>query len=143
MDRLYWKKLLMKKCVIVLNKGLPPGLKANISAVLGMSFGKAHPEVVGNNLADADSTIYKGITTIPVPILEAHCDELKTAKTLADEDAEFVVVFNCSALTTRNYPAYEESIRIKKTSDIVLHGLLMYGDKTKVNKIAGKFPLVR
>jgi hypothetical protein len=103
----------MKKCVIVLNKDLPLGLKANISAVLSMSFGKAHPEIIGNDLADADDTIYKGITTIPAPILEAHCDELKIAKTLADENAELVVVFNCSALSTKNYPAYEESIRIK------------------------------
>jgi hypothetical protein len=133
----------MKKCVIVLNKDLPLGLKANISAVLSMSFGKAHPEVVGNDLVDADNTIYKGITTIPIPILQAHCDELKTTKALADENAELVVVFNCSALGTKDYPAYEDSMRAKKSSDVVLHGLLMYGDKGKMNKIAGKFPLVR
>ena len=133
----------MKKCVIVLNEALPLGLKANISAVLSMSFGKAHPEIVGKDLTDADNTIYKGITTIPVPILEAHCDELKTAKLLADENAELVVVFNCSALSTKDYSTYEESIRTKRFSDVVLHGLLLYGDKGKVNKIAGKFPLMR
>ncbi|PRC92330.1 DUF2000 domain-containing protein [Solimicrobium silvestre] len=133
----------MKKCVIIVNKDLPLGLKANISAVLCMSLGKIHPEIVGADLIDADNNIYIGITTIPVPILETHTDAIKAAKILADEDTTLAIVFNCSALSTKDYTAYETNIRNKKTSDIVFHGLLMYGEKIYVNKITGKFPLMR
>jgi hypothetical protein len=143
MDGFYRKRIAMKKCVIIVNKELPFGLKANISAVLSMSLGKKHPELVGDDIADANGVIYEGITTIPVPILETQGDQLLIAKTLADENSDFVVVFSCSALDTKDYPAYETSLKSKNTTDVVLHGLLMYGDKEPVNKIAGKFKLLR
>ncbi|MGA7813818.1 DUF2000 domain-containing protein [Caballeronia sp.] len=133
----------MKKCVIVVNKDLPLGLKANISAILCMSLGKSHPEIIGLDLSDADNITYKGITTIPVPILETYTDNLKAAKKIADLTVEFSVAFNCSALSTKDYAAYETSLRSKRSTDVLIHGLLMYGSKVEINKIAANFPLMR
>ncbi|MCB1832516.1 DUF2000 family protein [Paracoccus alkenifer] len=57
--------------VILLLDSLPAGLKANIAAVLGMSLAHYYPEQVGSPATAACGRELPGITTIPVPILNA------------------------------------------------------------------------
>lgn len=59
----------MKKCVFIVDKTLPLGLVANTCAVLSLSLGKNHPELVGDNLHDKDGNIHAGITTVVMPVL--------------------------------------------------------------------------
>ena len=58
------------KCVIVLDENLPLGLLVNSAAVLMMSIGKLHPDLVGRNLEDGSGHEHRGITTVPLPILK-------------------------------------------------------------------------
>jgi hypothetical protein len=133
----------MKKSVIIVDEKLPFGLKANVSAILSMTFGKNFPDILGVDVADANGIIYKGITTIPVPILVAGHDDIYKAKSIADDVMDLVVIFNCAALSTKNYEEYQALLGKKKTEEILLHGILIYGDKSFVNKISGKFSLLK
>lgn len=58
-----------KKCVMVIDESLPPGIIANTAAIMGITLGKKIPEVVGADVADQNGNEHLGIIEFPVPIL--------------------------------------------------------------------------
>jgi len=48
------------KCVIVIDRDLPPGLAANAAAALGMSLGAQVDGLIGPDVADADGVVHRG-----------------------------------------------------------------------------------
>lgn len=130
----------MKKGVIIVNKNLPNGLKANIAAVLAMSLGQTHPHLLGESVSDADGVLHTGITTIPLPILEAEEVEIRFIQTDA---VDLFVSFNDVALVTKNYSDYTQKLLSTQNASLVFHGVLLYGDKSVVNKAASQFALLK
>lgn len=130
------------KAVIVLSEVLPIGLKANIAAVMGMSLGKHRPELVGGPLATSDDVEILGITRIPIPVLTAPDHELPALwrKGMA---IDLVVPFTEAALSTMTYDDYAARLGSESSEQMVLHGLLLIGDRKAVNRIVGHFPLLR
>lgn len=134
----------MKKCVIVVDQDLPIGLKANIPAVLSMSLGKRYSELVGADISDADEILHSGITTIPLPILQAQSsalhDLMKKAK---EQQVDFVVSFNQAAMTTKDYESYSKKLREIKNNELVQYGVLLYGDSSVIKKLTSQYPLLK
>ncbi len=64
------------KLVIVINVDLAIGLAANTAAVLVLSVGAKHPELIGTDIVDGSGQTHLGITTIPIPILAANTQKL-------------------------------------------------------------------
>lgn len=58
-----------EKCVMVIDEQLPLGIIANTAAVMGITLGKAMPEVVGEDVRDESGHTHLGIIEFPVPIL--------------------------------------------------------------------------
>lgn len=58
-----------EKCVMVIDEQLPLRIIANTAAVMGITLGKAMPEVVGADVRDESGHTHLGIIEFPVPIL--------------------------------------------------------------------------
>ena len=54
---------------VVYDEQLPLGIIANTAAVMGITFGKTMPEVVGAVVRDESGHTHLGIIEFPVPIL--------------------------------------------------------------------------
>lgn len=66
-----------EKCVLVLDEHLPLGLVANTAAILGITIGKEHPQMVGASVRDQTGSTHMGITTLPIPILKSSAEGIK------------------------------------------------------------------
>lgn len=131
-----------EKAVIILSETLPVGLGANVSAVLAMALGKAQPELVELETASADAISFAGITRIPLPVLTAAEAQLKEAFTQARE-MNFSAAVTDAALATKSHADYQELLAATPFAEVRLHGILLYGPKKAVNRIAGRLPLLR
>lgn len=125
-----------------MSESLPNGLKANIAAVMCMSLGKHHPEIVGTAAATADGVEVPGITRIPVPILTEQPEKL-SALWAQSRDLDFAVPFTGAALTTKTYGDYEARLITATAAETEVHGLLLFGEKKAVNRLVGQLPLLR
>lgn len=133
----------MTKGIIIVDEVLPPGLKANIAAVLSLSLGKKNPAIVGHSITNSEQIELEGITQIPLPILQAAAEDIK-ALYLANRESElYLVVFNDSALNTKTYQEYADRLSNQPTDKMVVHGLLAYGSRKLINKVSGNLPLLR
>ncbi|WP_404383886.1 DUF2000 domain-containing protein [Caenispirillum salinarum] len=132
----------MSKCIVVVDQDLPVGLKANISAVLCMSLGKGVPDLVGPPVRTGDDVEFPGITTVPVPILQAPGGDLKTLYEKTAGEA-FVVAFTDAAMETKDYDSYTRRMSEKTVGDLVVYGLLIHGAKKMVNKLSGSLALLK
>lgn len=59
----------LDKCVLVIDEAMPRGLAANTAAILGITWGRLRPELVGEDVTDAAGAIHPGIIRTPVPVL--------------------------------------------------------------------------
>lgn len=131
------------KGVIIIDSSLPVGLKANIPAVLSLSIGKAFPEVVGHDVETKEGVVYRGITRIPLPILQTSPESLKDLHEKSEKEGLYSACFTNIALSTKNYNDYEGRVANSINTDVVIHGLAMYGDKKQVNRISGGLKLLK
>ena len=132
-----------QKAVIVLCDDLPNGLKANIAAVIGMSFGRYQPDLVGPETQTRDGTKLQGITTVPIPILISDEAGLAEIFAAAQGDLDLVIPFGAAALTTKNYTDYTAKLAMLADAKQGIKGLLLLGAKKPVNKLIGRLPLLR
>src|ERR1700722_19384875 len=94
------RKMSENKCVIVLNENLPLGQLVNSAAVLMMSIGKLHPDLVGRNLEDGSGHMHQGITTVPLPILKGAGKLKEIREGLKLHEGELTVVDLIDATST-------------------------------------------
>ncbi|MDD9158232.1 DUF2000 domain-containing protein [Aliivibrio sp. S4TY2] len=131
-----------QKCVLVIDKTLPQGLIANTAAVLTLSLGKLHPELIGADNINNDGEVHTGITSIPIPILASSPESIKSIRNSLKEEAT-LVDFSNVAQSTKNYQDYSEKLASTKAEDIEYLGIAVYGTKKIVNKYTGNLGLIR
>lgn len=135
-----------EKCVIVINEDMPIGIIANTAAILGITLGMKNPSVVGCDVMDADHNIHSGIIEFPVPILKSSKNLLnKLNETLNDKyfDDLTVVDFTDLAQSCKTYEEYISKMEDTMTQALNYIGILICGNKKKVNKLTGNLPLLR
>ena len=130
------------KCVVVIDRTLPQGLMANTAAVLTLSLGKLHPELIGSDNCDYNGEVHTGITTIPIPILSGTADEIVMLRSLLKNETT-LIDFSNVAQSTKNYRAYSEKLAVTKSEEITYLGILVFGPKKIVNKHTGHLRLVK
>lgn len=100
--------------------------------------------MLGPDVVDGSGQTHAGITSIPIPILKAPGDELRSIKAQADSaHALFVVAFTDAAQTTATYVDYTAKIGATAVDELTYLGVGLYGDKKPVNRLTGKLPLLR
>lgn len=134
-----------KKCVVVLDASLPVGELANTAVILGITLGKYLPEIVGEDVYDADGKRHAGIIKFPVPVLRAEHEQLAVLRRQAAGYGADVVAVDFSTLA-QGCETYEEYIHAmgETGSDALGYiGLALYGEKKRVNRLTGSLPLLR
>lgn len=135
-----------EKCVIVLDGSLPSGVAANTAAILGISLGKALPEMVGADVCDQANQTHPGIVEVPVPVLRGDAELLKTlrARLYGAEFSDVTVVdFSDLAQECHTYEEYEERMKGAGQGELRYLGLALCGRKKQVNRLTGSLPLLR
>ena len=132
------------KCVIVLNENLPLGQLVNSAAVLMMSIGKLHPDLVGRNLEDGSGHAHHGITTVPLPVLKGAGKLKEIREGLKPHEGELTVVDLIDATsTTASYEEYAAQLKMSAKEVLNYHGIAIYGNRKLVNKYTGSLGLLR
>lgn len=135
-----------EKCVIVMDERLPLGVAANTAAILGITMGMKMPDVVGEDVLDAQGNAHTGIIQFPVPVLKGDGETLKRLRTrLFEPDFETLTVVDFSELA-QSCKTYGEFIgRMAQTPEAELSyiGIALCGDRKKINKLTGSLPLLR
>lgn len=133
------------KVVVILDEYLGPGLAANTASVLSVSLGNHLREaVLGPALADASGQEHAPITNIPIPILKASQDDLRSLASDARTTQDlYMVDVTDAAQSTKNYDDYTTKLGRIEHDDLSYLGLALCGPKKTVNKFAGSLGLFR
>ena len=133
------------KCVIVIDQEMPLGYIANTAAVLSLSIGKQHPEIIGQDIRDHVGDRHQGITILPVPILKGTADSLQILreKLKGYEDQMTVVDLITATRSTQNYAEYATEMLSTPVDQLGYSGIALYGPKKLVNKFTGNLGLLR
>ncbi|APZ43570.1 DUF2000 domain-containing protein [Acidihalobacter ferrooxydans] len=145
-----------RKAVVVVDRALPRGLQANVAAVLAMSFGSAHPELIGHETCTADGVRQVGLPTLPLPILQADEIDLRhlaaaslptldwlavyTAAALASKT---YAVYTAAALASKTYAVYTETLASARADELAVHAVALFGERRRINRLTGGFALLR
>jgi len=135
-----------KKCVMVIDENLPMGLIANTAAIMGMTFGKQVPKIIGQDILDMDNCVHLGIIEFPVPILKGNQRLIKEIYDQMNESkAEDVLIIDFSTLAQgcKTYDEYIEKMHKTNQDDLKYIGITLYGNKKKINRLTGSLPLLR
>lgn len=133
------------KCVMVIDGDLHIGLIANTAAILGVTLGTKQDSIVGEDVQDGSGYRHLGITTIPIPILKASKEEIRSIRTLAaaNEPEVMLVDFTSAAQTSRSYDEYEGKLLQSEAEQIEYLGIALYGESKKVKKLTGQIALMK
>jgi Protein of unknown function (DUF2000) len=133
-----------QKCVIVVDNTLPSGIIANAAACLGFSLGAVLPHELGPVQVDADGVAHGGIINIPIPILSATSDQVKSITDSA-KNITGLVVYDMSdaAQSSKTQDEYRQKLERIANVDLRYWAVALYGDKKAVNKLCGSLPLFR
>jgi hypothetical protein len=133
------------KCVVIVDQEMPVGFITNTAAVLSLSIGKQHPEIIGQDMVDYNGNPHQGITVLPVPILKGTAPLLhEIREKLRPYEHELTVVDLITATrTTQNYAQYSEKMLATPIEQLSYCGIALYGTKKLVNKFTGNLGLLR
>ncbi|WP_394922242.1 DUF2000 domain-containing protein [uncultured Robinsoniella sp.] len=134
------------KCVMVIDESLPLGIIANTAAVLGITLGKQHSEIVGADVLDETHNKHLGITAFPVPILKGNVQIIKELRSrlYTEEFRQLTVVdFSDVAQSCNDYEDFTKKIGQTEEDKLQYFGIAMCGNKKLVNKLTGSMGLLR
>ena len=133
----------MNKCVFVLDAELPLGLIANTAAVLAMSLGQRHPELVGTDLPDGGGGLHTGITTTVIPVLKGSAETLHGLRQQAAGTGLLLIDVTDAAQRTKTYDDYARRLGTTAPGNLRYLGLCLYGPADAVTSMTGNLPLLR
>lgn len=134
------------KCVMILDGALPAGILANTASALALSLGSHVPGLVGPDLTDKTGFRHRGITAVPIPVLESTREEMKSLneRLRSEEDGALVVLgFNTVAQRCHRYEQYVERLSETESEALEYLGLCIYGPRKRVDRLCGRMKLLR
>jgi len=131
------------RCVAVIDEALPVGKAANAAAVMALTMGARQPHLVGEPLVDAEGNQHPGLIPIGIPVLGAPAGDLAALREQARNAGLHVVDFPIQGQETNNYAAFRRMVRETAPDQIRYLGVMIYGEKKRVNRIVGRYGLLR
>ncbi len=135
------------KCVIVVNRDMPPGLKANAAAALALSLGNGIGEsLIGPDTVDRDGRRHPGITRIGLPILEAPEEtvrEIYESVSSAPDSPTRAIGFSALAQSCRDYGDYTARMERTGSSELRYSGVCLFGPPKEVSRLTGSLRMMR
>ena len=132
------------KCVMVISESLPVGLAVNAAGVLAATLGRRVDSLVGEDVVDGSGEKHAGLVRIPIPVLKADEEAIRSVRTRAvGLEGLLVVDLMETAQSSRTYEEYEERMARAQGDGLGYLGVALYGEKRSVNKLTGNLPLLR
>ncbi|MDH2068598.1 DUF2000 domain-containing protein [Pantoea sp. GD03673] len=129
------------RCVMILNAALPPGKATNAAAVMALTLGQRHPELVGDALTDAERRPSPGLITTGIPVLAATDEQLSVLRERCEQGEYDLVLFPEAGQSTTDYLALGAVLRQQPRQQWRLLGLAVVGDKKSLRKLTAKLAL--
>ncbi|MFL9879579.1 DUF2000 domain-containing protein [Herbaspirillum rhizosphaerae] len=136
-------KTIPQRCVIIVDAALPVGKAANAAAVIALTIGQRHPELVGPALVDADGCAHPGLIPIGIAVLAASRDELTNIRAKGVEIGCDVVDFPVQGQETTDYQAFSDAVRKVATIDLGYLGVALIGEKKPISRIVANIGLLK
>ena len=156
----------LDKCVLVIDEAMPRGLAANTAAILGITWGRLRPELVGEDVTDAAGAIHPGIIRTPVPVLSGRPETFQTLRRQLAElefaDVAAIVIsrkageghndipmdvaavdFTDLAQSCRTYGEFIEKMARTGPGELRYLGMALLGPRHQVDRLTGSLPLLR
>jgi hypothetical protein len=133
------------KLVVIIKDGLEIGKAMNALSFAMLGFGSNvvnKEEVKINKYEDAEGNIHDNISEMPIIILKAGSNKIRTIKNKAKEIGLKYVDF----VDTMSIGTYEEEYNLTKTKkdeELEYWALVLFGDKDKVSELTGKLSLLK
>jgi hypothetical protein len=132
------------KCVMIIDSGLPVGLRVNTAGLLGATLGRRLERIIGPDAIDGSGENHVGILNIPLPILSADANTIKAIREKAMKQQKLLVVdFTETAQREVRYEDYTAKLSATPAGELRYLGVALYGAKKSVNKLVGNLPLLR
>nr|WP_246425627.1 DUF2000 domain-containing protein [Streptomonospora nanhaiensis] len=133
------------KWVMVVNRGLGPGLVANTAGCLAAGVARQAPLLVGPGGPDASGAEHAGLPWTGCTVLGAEdAAEVRRVRERAlARDGLLVVDMPALAQVCRVYSGYLESLAATEADDVEYHGVALVGPRNRVDKVVGRLPLLR
>lgn len=131
-----------ERCVVVVDSALPPGRAANAAAVLALTIGQRHPDLVGAPLVDALGQDMPGLIPIGISVLAADQDELRVLAGAGDAAGFDVLRFPVQGQQTKNYAEFLAAVAQAERSQLHYVGIALVGDRKPISKLVGKLALL-
>ncbi|MFI0453379.1 DUF2000 domain-containing protein [Actinomadura sp. 6N118] len=132
------------KWVIVIDRELPAGLQLNAAACLSAAVGKAAPAMVGAGGVDASGSPHAGLPWTGCTVLAATGPILKTIRTTALTEPDLLVADMAAiARRARVYDDYLAGLAHAQDDDLTYNAVSIAGPRPLVDRLTGRFPLLR
>ena len=132
------------KAIVIVDGSLPVGVIANCAAVLGASLGAAKPDIIGPALVDASGTRHPGITGLPLPVLAADAETLRSIFRAAGSEPSIEATgFTDIARSCLSYADYEARMAVAGFESLRFLGVLLVGPPKAIGRLSGSLPLLR
>jgi hypothetical protein len=137
-------KQLPIKWVIVVDRDLRPGLLANAAACLAAAVGKAAPALVGSAGADASGGSHSGLPWTGCMILAATAPIVRVLRAEARAEPDLLVAdMTTIAQRVRVYDDYLSELARTEDEDLTYFAVSIAGPRACVDRLTGRFPLLR
>jgi hypothetical protein len=131
------------RCVIVIDKSLDIGRAANAAAVLALTVGQRHPQLVGAPLVDAAGEHHPGLIPFGIAVLGGSTEEISALRARACEADCDVVGFPLQGQQTTNYESFREAVSTIDTGSLAYVGVALVGEKKPVSKLVANLGLLK
>lgn len=131
------------KLALVIDNALEVGLAANTAAVLTLSVGAQHPELIGADLTDGSGQPHLGITNIPIPVLGADASTLTSLVQKLEGKGIELVSFSKIAQSIHSYEEYASRLKATPGEEIEYSGIALFGPAKAVNSLVGSLPRLK
>ena len=135
-----------EKCVMVIDEQLPLRIIANTAAIMGITLGKAMPEVVVAGGRGESGHTHHRSNEFPGASLRGSPESIKALREKLyepDFQALTVVDFSDLAQSCKTYDEFIGRMAQVQESTLQYFGVAVCGAKKKVNKLTGSLPLLR
>ncbi|KAF1046884.1 MAG: hypothetical protein GAK35_00831 [Herbaspirillum frisingense] len=132
-----------KRCVVVIDAALAGGKAANAAAVIALTIGQRHPELVGAPLVDASGASHPGLIPIGIAVLSAPSEALAGLRAKAVQAGCDVVDFPVQGQQTTDYQAFIDAVARVREEELRYVGVSLYGPKKTVGKLVGNLALLK
>lgn len=136
----------LDKCVLVIDEAMSRGLAANTAAILGITWGRLRPDLVGEDVTDGAGALHSGIIRTLVPVLSGGPETFQALRRqLAEpEFADVAAVdFTDLAQSCRTYGEFIEKMARTRPEELRYRGLALLGPRHQVDRLTGSLPLLR